>query len=54
VIASCDNARERCPMFSDKAKLIHAIFDDPALAIDGQVKAAGKVLSPEEIKRFIQ
>jgi small redox-active disulfide protein 2 len=26
----------------------------PALAVDGQVKAAGKVLSPEEIKSFIQ
>ena len=26
----------------------------PALAIDGQVKAVGKVSSPEEIKRMIQ
>jgi small redox-active disulfide protein 2 len=25
----------------------------PALAIDGQVKAVGKVLSPEEIKKFL-
>ena len=26
----------------------------PALAIDGQVKAVGKVLSPEEIKKFLE
>ena len=25
----------------------------PALAIDGQIKAVGKVLSPEEIKKFL-
>ena len=25
----------------------------PALAIDGQVKAVGKVLSPEEIKKLL-
>ena len=26
----------------------------PALAIDGEVKAAGKLLSPEEIKEFLR
>ena len=26
----------------------------PALAIDGKVKAVGKVLSPEEIKKFLE
>ena len=26
----------------------------PALAIDGQVKAVGKVLSPEEIKKLLE
>jgi len=25
----------------------------PALAVDGEVKAAGRVLSPEEIKKFL-
>jgi len=26
----------------------------PALAVDGEVKAVGKVLSPQEIKAFLQ
>jgi small redox-active disulfide protein 2 len=26
----------------------------PALAVDGKVKAVGKVLSPEEIKKFLE
>jgi len=26
----------------------------PALVIDGEVKAVGKVLSPEEIKKFLE
>ncbi len=25
----------------------------PALAVDGQIKSVGKVLSPEEIKKFL-
>jgi hypothetical protein len=26
----------------------------PALVVDGQVKSAGKVLSPEDIKKFLR
>jgi arsenate reductase len=29
VITVCDNARERCPYFPGKAKIIHVGFDDP-------------------------
>jgi len=29
------------------------VMSTPALAIDGEVKSAGKVLSPEEIKKML-
>jgi small redox-active disulfide protein 2 len=29
------------------------VMTTPALAVDGQVKSAGKVLSPDEIKTFL-
>ena len=29
VVTVCDNAKERCPIFTGKAKLIHRSFDDP-------------------------
>ena len=32
VITLCDNAREHCPVFSGKAKVIHKPFDDPYFA----------------------
>ena len=30
VITVCDNAKERCPVFPSRAKLVHQNFDDPA------------------------
>jgi small redox-active disulfide protein 2 len=30
------------------------VMTTPALAVNGQVKASGKVLSPEEIKKLLQ
>lgn len=32
VITVCDNAKERCPYFSTKAKKVHQNFPDPAKA----------------------
>jgi arsenate reductase len=32
VITVCDNANERCPVFTGKAERIHWSFDDPAAA----------------------
>ena len=32
VITLCDNAREHCPVFSGRAKVIHKPFDDPYFA----------------------
>ena len=43
---------EKVSQISDIMKF--GVMMTPALAIDGQVKAAGKVLSPDEIKLFIQ
>ena len=38
----------------DLAKITeYAIMTTPALVVDGEVKSAGKVLSPDEIKKFI-
>lgn len=37
VITVCDNAKERCPFFSTKAKKIHYNFPDPAKAIGTEV-----------------
>ena len=33
VITVCDNAKERCPYFPSKAKILHQNFTDPAKAI---------------------
>jgi len=33
VITLCDNARERCPIFSGKAKMTHKPFDDPTFVV---------------------
>ena len=33
VITLCDNARESCPVFSGKAKLIHKPFEDPTFVV---------------------
>jgi small redox-active disulfide protein 2 len=39
----------------DLAKITeYAVMTTPALVIDGQVKSAGKVLSPEDIKKFLR
>ncbi|MEZ4853417.1 arsenate reductase ArsC [Flavobacterium sp.] len=32
VITVCDNAKERCPFFPSKAKMLHQNFTDPAKA----------------------
>jgi len=38
----------------DLAKITeYAVMTTPALIVDGEVKSAGKVLSPDEIEKFI-
>jgi arsenate reductase len=58
VITVCDNAREACPLFSGRTKVIHAGFDDPPhLARDA--KTEDEALAPyrrvrDEIRVFIE
>lgn len=57
VVAVCDRARESCPLFPGKTKVIHAGFDDPPrLAKDAQTE--NEALAPyrrvrDEIKAFV-
>ena len=55
VVTLCDNAREHCPVFSGKAKLIHRAFDDPYFA-DGSEEEVMAVFRRirDEIKAFIE
>jgi arsenate reductase len=55
VITLCDNAAQRCPVFSGKAKVIHRPFTDPYFAegTDEEVMAEFREVR-EEIKRFIE
>ena len=35
VVTVCDNAREKCPIFPARVKLIHRSFDDPPRLAEG-------------------
>ena len=53
VITVCDNAKEQCPVFPSRAKMIHHSFPDPAKATGSEeeiMKSFRKVR--EEIKEF--
>ena len=59
VITVCNNAKESCPLFPGKAKLIHWNFEDPAEvegSIDEKLFAFRKVRDKieEKIKEFIE
>lgn len=55
VLTVCDNAKENCPYFPAKTKLIHQSFDDPA-AVNGseeqRLQAFRKVR--DEIKDYLE
>lgn len=55
VLTVCDNAKENCPFFPAKTKLIHRSFEDPA-AIEGneniRLTAFRKVLN--EINEYLK
>ncbi|MCX5633761.1 MAG: arsenate reductase ArsC [Phycisphaerae bacterium] len=54
VITLCDNAKENCPMFSGKAKLIHKPFADPSFLIgDEEVIMDSFRKTRDEIMDFI-
>jgi arsenate reductase len=54
VITLCDNAKELCPIFSGKTKLIHKPFSDPSMLIGSQevITAAFRKVR-DQIRDFI-
>jgi arsenate reductase len=58
VVTVCDSANEQCPVFTGKAKKIHAGFDDPPL-LARTVKTEEEALAHyrrvrDEIKSFVE
>jgi len=58
VITLCDNARESCPYFPAKTRLIHKGFDDPPKLAEGAVNEEAAMASyrrvRDEIKAFVE
>jgi arsenate reductase (thioredoxin) len=55
VITLCGNAKEHCPVFSGKARLVHVPFEDPTLAVGNpeQIMAAFRQ-TRDEIRAFVE
>lgn len=58
VITVCDNARQSCPVFTGKAKIVHAGFEDPP-RLAKQAKTQEQALDiyrkvRDEIKAFVE
>jgi arsenate reductase len=55
VITLCDNAREQCPVFSGKTKLIHKPFEDPTFVMGSSdaIMAAFR-LTRDLIREFVE
>jgi arsenate reductase len=55
VITVCDNAKENCPYFPAKAKVLHHNFPDPAKATgtEEEIKKAFRLVR-EMIKSYVQ
>jgi arsenate reductase len=55
VITLCDNARELCPVFPSKTKMIHRGFDDPSFMFgtEQEIMAEFRKLR-DEIRAFIE
>jgi len=58
VITLCDNARESCPYFPAKTKLIHQGFEDPPKLAE-EAKNEDEAMAPyrrirDEIKAFVE
>jgi len=58
VVTVCDNARESCPLFPGRAKVVHAGFDDPPrLAKDAKTEEEALGLYRrvrDEIRAFVE
>jgi len=55
VITLCDNAREQCPVFSGKARMIHRAFEDPTFVM-GSTEAilAAFRRTCDQIRAFVE
>lgn len=55
VLTVCDNAKENCPYFPAKTKLVHQSFEDPA-AIEGDEEERLKAFRAvrDEIKDYLE
>jgi len=58
VVTVCDNAREHCPWFPAKTKLMHKSFEDPPFITrdmpDGEEKLAVYRRVRDEIRSFVE
>ena len=55
VITLCDNAKQRCPIFSGKARLIHKPFEDPTFVVGNkdEIMRAFR-LARDQIREFVE
>ena len=58
VVTVCDNAREACPLFPGKARIVHVGFDDPPRLAAG-ARTEDERLAPyrrvrDEIRAFVE
>ncbi|HNS22691.1 MAG TPA: arsenate reductase ArsC [Sedimentisphaerales bacterium] len=58
VVTVCDNARESCPLFPGRAKVVHVGFDDPP-RLAGQARNEQEALDcyrrvRDEIRQFVE
>ena len=58
VVTVCDNARESCPLFPGRAKVVHRSFDDPPrLAMDAKTEEEALVhywRVRDQIRAFVE
>ena len=55
VVTVCDNAREQCPVFPGRAKLVHKAFDDPYFATGSEEQIMTEFRRVrDQIKAFIE
>lgn len=54
VLTVCDNAKENCPYFPAKTKLIHQAFDDPAFVPGDEARLNAFRRVRDEIKSYLE
>ena len=55
VVTMCDNAREHCPIFPGKCRMIHKSFPDPASIVGTTEQAMASLRKcRDDIKAFVE